>query len=110
MLSTAPEQIEQAIRELPPTAQMELAQFIDYLRYKYSDAEPPILALEGLWADVDFEVNEDDVRRLREEISSRLVETIWGEVDVCAVEEDVGVDAGVADDDDFAHGVNWGKR
>ena len=68
-----PDQIEQAIRELPPLAQQELAQFIGYLRYKYSDAEPTILALEGLWADVDFNVSQEDVRQLREEVSSRLI-------------------------------------
>lgn len=71
-LSIAPEQIEQAIRELPLSAQMELAQFIGYLRYKYSDTEPSLLALEGLWADVDFDVNQEDIRQLREDISLRL--------------------------------------
>ena len=68
-----PNQIEQAIRELPPLAQVELAQFIDYLRYKYVDSGSTVLALEGLWADVDFDVSQEDVRQLREDVSSKLI-------------------------------------
>jgi hypothetical protein len=72
-LSSPPEQIEQAIRALPPPAQIELAQFIDYLRFKYSSPEPAVVALAGLWADVDFDISQDDIRRLRENVSSRLI-------------------------------------
>ncbi len=71
-LLSPPEQIEQAIRALPPPAQIELAQFIDYLHFKYSNVEPTVISLAGLWSDLDFDVTQDDVRQLREDISSRL--------------------------------------
>lgn len=73
-LAIAHEQIEQAIRSLPPPAQMELVHFIDYLHYKYSDTGSSILALEGLWADINLDVDEEDVRRLREDVSTRLID------------------------------------
>jgi hypothetical protein len=70
----APEQIEQAIRDLPPSAYSELAQFVGYLHYKYSSPGSTVVALEGLWADLDFDVTQEDVRRLREDVSARLIE------------------------------------
>jgi hypothetical protein len=72
-LSAPPEQIEQAIRALPPSAQVELAQFIDYLRFKYGNPEPTVVTLAGLWADVELNISQDDVRQLREDLSSRLI-------------------------------------
>lgn len=43
----AKKQIRKAIDALPPRAQEELAQFIEYLQYKYSSPEVRLTALGG---------------------------------------------------------------
>ena len=63
-------ELESALRTLPPAAHRELLDFLDYLRYKYRLDEPrPIVRLGGLWADVEFNVTDDDVRALRQWVS-----------------------------------------
>ena len=76
MTPAAAEEIREAIEILPAPAYAELAQFIDYLKFKYGRQEATNVALEGLWAGVDFRITQEDVRRLRERISTQLIQRL----------------------------------
>jgi len=65
-------EMESILRALPPAAHRELLDFLDYLQYKYRLEEPrPVVRLGGLWADIEFDVTDDDVRALRQQVSRR---------------------------------------
>lgn len=68
----AKKQIRKAIDALPPRAQEELAQFIEYLQYKYSSPEVRLTALGGLWADIELDITQEDVRTVREQVGDNL--------------------------------------
>ena len=66
-------ELEKTIDALPPTAQKELADFVDYLQYKHRlDESGQVVELGGLWADIDFDVTDDDVRALRQKVTRQL--------------------------------------
>lgn len=66
--------LNKLIEDLPPAARRELADFLAYLHFKHRlDDARPVVALRGLWADVAFDVTDDDVRALRQRVSRRLV-------------------------------------
>ena len=70
-------EIERTVRTLPPEAQKELQHFVDYLQHKYRTASPgDVVKLSGLWADVDFDVNDEDVRALRRRVTDQLLKKI----------------------------------
>ena len=77
--STPTESIKQVVETLPAPARVELAQFIDYLRYKYGELEPSSVVLEGLWAGIDFDVDDAGVRELRAKISAEAVGRLTGD-------------------------------
>lgn len=63
----------QAIESLPPKSLDELAQFVDYLAHKYQVPQGRrVVALSGLWKDLDFDVEDGDVRELRQKVSAQL--------------------------------------
>ena len=63
-------ELESALRTLPPAARRELLDFLGYLQYKYRiDASRPVVCLGGLWADIEFNVTDDNVRALRQRVS-----------------------------------------
>lgn len=69
--------LESALRTLPPAAHRELLDFLGYLRYKYRLDEPlPVVRLGGLWADIEFDVTDDDVRALRQRVSRQAQDTV----------------------------------
>ncbi len=69
--------LEQTVQALPPKAQKELLSFVDYLRHKYQGDSPnKIVQLGGLWADVNLDISDEDVRALRRQISLQLVDKI----------------------------------
>jgi hypothetical protein len=66
-------ELEKTIDALPPTAQKELADFVDYLQYKHRlDESGLVVELGGLWADIDFDVTDEDVRALRQKVTRQL--------------------------------------
>ena len=71
------EKAEKIINNLPPTAYDELLVFLDYLQYKYQNEQPAEnIKLAGLWADLDFDVSDDDVRQLRQQITHQAINTL----------------------------------
>jgi hypothetical protein len=70
-------ELEKTIDALPPTAQKELADFVDYLQYKHRlDESGLVVELGGLWADIDFDVTDEDVRALRQQVTRQLAEKV----------------------------------
>ena len=70
-------ELEKTIDALPPTAQKELADFVDYLQYKHRlDESGQVVELGGLWADIDFDVTDEDVRALRQQVSRQLADKV----------------------------------
>ena len=70
-------ELAKAIDALPPTAQKELLEFIDYLQYKHHlDPSGQVEKLGGLWADTDFDVTDEDVRALRQRVTRQLVDKV----------------------------------
>ena len=66
-------ELEQVIDSLPPVAYRELLNFVSYLRYKHRlDQAGPVVRLGGLWADLDFDVSDEDVRNLRRQLTLQL--------------------------------------
>jgi len=71
------QQVEQTVRVLPPAAQGELLHFLNYLQYKYQTGRPSTaVKLGGLWADVDLDINEEDVHALRQRVTARVLTRI----------------------------------
>jgi hypothetical protein len=70
-------ELEKTIDALPPTAQKELADFVDYLQYKHRlDESGQVVELGGLWADIDFDVTDEDVRALRQKVTRQLADKV----------------------------------
>ncbi len=70
-------EFESALRTLPPAAHKELLDFLGYLRYKYRLDEPrSVVRLGGLWADIEFDVTDDDVRALRQRVSHQVQDAV----------------------------------
>jgi len=66
-------ELEEVLHTLPPVAQKELLEFISYLQYKHRpDQAGSVVKLGGLWADVDFDVTDEDVRALRRQVTLQL--------------------------------------
>ncbi|MBN1657730.1 MAG: hypothetical protein JXA93_04980 [Anaerolineae bacterium] len=66
-------ELKQAIEALPPSARKELIAFIGYLHYKHRLVpRGEVVKLGGLWADIDFDVTDDDVRALRQRVTDDL--------------------------------------
>jgi hypothetical protein len=70
-------ELEQTIRKLPPAARKELIYFVDYLQYKYQPAPADeVVKLGGLWADINLDVSDDDVRALRQQVTLQLMNKV----------------------------------
>lgn len=70
-------ELESALHNLPPAAHKELRDFLGYLQYKYGLAKPrPVVRLGGLWADIAFDVTDDDVRALRQRATRHGQDTV----------------------------------
>ena len=70
-------ELEETIEALPPPAKKELADFVGYLQYKHRlDPSGEVVKLGGLWADIDFDVTDEDVRALRQQVSRQLADKL----------------------------------
>ena len=65
-MSTADTALEK-LRALPPDRQQEVIDFIDFLAQKV-DRKRSYPSLRGLWADLGFDVTEEDIRQARQEM------------------------------------------
>jgi len=71
------ERIYQTLDELPPKSFEELIQFLDFLKFKYLTKQPlEVVALGGLWEDLDFDVTDEDVRALRQQVTAELLRKV----------------------------------
>lgn len=64
---TLEEAVLQTLRELPGDKQQEVLDFAQYLKHK----NPPKYkkrSLEGLWADLNIEITEEDIAEARQEM------------------------------------------
>lgn len=70
-------ELEETIDALPPVAQKELADFVGYLQYKHQlDPSGNVVKLGGLWADINFDVTDEDIRTLRQKVTRQLLEKV----------------------------------
>jgi len=71
-MTSIPE-LEKAIDALPARARTELSEFVQYLRYKVGIEPPgPVVQLGGLWAGIPFDITDEDVRALRQRVTTRV--------------------------------------
>lgn len=63
--------IEQAVleklRELPLEKQQEVLDFTDFLHQKVTPKRP-LRSVKGLWADLNFELSDEDIAQARKEM------------------------------------------
>ena len=64
---TIEQQVLEKLRRLPPEKQKEVLEFVDSLKGKNA-AKNPLISLEGIWADLEIRVTEDDITEARREI------------------------------------------
>ena len=70
-------ELEKVLNTLPPAAQKELLNFVNYLQYKHQhDQAGPVVKLGGLWTNVSFDVSDQDVRTLRHQLTLHLADGI----------------------------------
>lgn len=64
---TIEEIVLEKLRELPPEKQKQVLEFVDSLK---SDGgkKKPLRSLEGLWADLDINITEEDIAEARHEM------------------------------------------
>ncbi len=64
--------IIEAIDFLSPKALEDLKSFVNFLQFKeqpeYSETAGKIVKLEGLWKDLPFDINDEDIRQARREL------------------------------------------
>lgn len=59
---------------LPPQGLEELSGYLDFLAFKYHSARSDqVLALDGRWRDIAFDVDDEDVRALRRQVTNELL-------------------------------------
>ena len=55
------------VRELTPEKQREVLEFVESLKGRHGGNEP-LRSLEGLWADLDIHITEEDIAEARREM------------------------------------------
>jgi Protein of unknown function (DUF2281) len=63
---TVEEQVLEKLRELPPQRQREVLAFVSHLREKAQKQTRK--SLQGLWADLNVNVSDADIREVRREM------------------------------------------
>jgi len=64
---TIEQQVLQKLRELPPEKQKEVLDFVAALN-KENGPVKKLRGLEGLWADLDIDITEEDIAQARREM------------------------------------------
>lgn len=63
---TAEEVLLEKIKVLPPNLKEEAIHFVEFLQTKIQPKSPRV-SLEGIWADMNVNVTEEDIREMRNE-------------------------------------------
>lgn len=61
------DQVVELMRELPPERKHEVLHFVRELHKKYVPAKPR-KSVEGLWADLNIHLTEEDIDEMRREL------------------------------------------
>ncbi len=64
---TIEEMVLEKLRGLPPEKKKEVLEFLDSLQAD-GGAKKPLRSLEGLWADLDIDITEEDISEARREM------------------------------------------
>lgn len=64
---TSEEVLLEKIKVLPPNLRQEAIHFIEFLQSKVQKNTPRV-SLEGIWADMDVNLTEEDIRDARKEM------------------------------------------
>ncbi len=64
---TIEEMVLEKLRGLPPEKQKEVLEFLDSLKPD-GGTKKPLRSLEGLWADLDIDITEEDIAEARREM------------------------------------------
>ncbi len=73
--SAVRQKVYRTMEKLPSEGVEELVQFLDFLRFKYHVQESQnVVALGGLWEDLNLDVTDEDVRTLRQRVTARALE------------------------------------
>ncbi len=80
-MSTVPsikQRIHQTLEEFSPDQLEDLARFLDFLKYQQESQSEVgrVIALGGMWSDIEFDVTDDDVRRLRQQITAQTISKV----------------------------------
>lgn len=71
--ATIKQKVDTALAGLPPEGIAELNRYLDLLADKYHTGKPSEPAvLGGKWADLPFDVDDEEVRALRRSITDKL--------------------------------------
>jgi hypothetical protein len=64
---TIEEKVLEKLRELPPEKQKEVLEFMQSLE-ESNEPKAPLKSLEGLWAEYDIHITEEDIAEMRREM------------------------------------------
>ncbi|HSK73357.1 MAG TPA: DUF2281 domain-containing protein [Pyrinomonadaceae bacterium] len=64
---TSEEALLEKIKVLPPDLKREVAHFVEFLQTKVQKQTPRV-SLEGIWADMDVNITEEDIAEARREM------------------------------------------
>ena len=64
---TIEEMVVEKLRGSPPEKQKEVLEFVESLKQQNGPQKPP-RSLEGLWADLDIVITEEDIAEARREM------------------------------------------
>jgi len=64
---TIEQKVLEKLRNLPREKQQEVLDFVDSLKGR-SGSPKPLRGLEGLWADLDINISEEDIAEARREM------------------------------------------
>ncbi len=67
--------IHETIDTLSPESMEELVKFLEFLKFKQrAQGKPVNVHLEGLWRDKSFDVTDEDIRALRQQVSDHVLQ------------------------------------
>lgn len=58
----------QKIETLPPDLQQKAIEYVNSLQAEARQKKVPRVSLEGIWADLNVNITEDDIREIRKEM------------------------------------------
>lgn len=68
------QRIYQMLDSLPHQGLEDLSQFLDFLKYKYqTGTEANVVSLGGIWQEITFDVSDEEVRALRQQVTDALL-------------------------------------